>query len=94
LPERRADAPAARACGERPPRDAAYWRDRLGDQDYSAEDRLDTPRFNAALWSGRRAEAAPPAADHRDLRRNRAALLAAYRARHGCAHATRSGERP
>ncbi len=93
LPERRAEEPpATRACGERASRDAAYWRDRLGDQDYSAEDRLDTPRFNAALWSGRRKEAAPPAAGHRDLRRNRAGMLAAYRARQGCA-ALAAGDR-
>ena len=94
VPRRRAgtDRPAA-PCGSLPPRDAAYWRDKLGDQDYSAEDRLDTGRFNTELWRGRKGEASPPPADGRDLRRGRAALLAAFRARHGCAP-QRAGERP
>jgi DNA-binding beta-propeller fold protein YncE len=95
LPERRAEwRSGTRACNERAPRDAAYWRDRLGDQDYSAEDRLDTERFNAVLWRGRRGGVEPHATERRDLRRNRAALLAAYRAGQGCAHAPSSGDRP
>jgi DNA-binding beta-propeller fold protein YncE len=94
LPERRAEASPRRVCGERPPRDAAYWRERLGDQDYSAEDRLDTERFNAALWRGRRGSEAPSGLDRRNLRRNRAALLAAYRSQRGCGAAPSSGERP
>jgi len=93
LPERHAGMPPPRACGERPPRAADYWRDTLGDQDYRSEDRLDTARFNAALWRGRRAEAEPPVGKGGDLRRHRAALLAAYCARHRCA-APSPGERP
>ena len=77
LPPRHAALPLS-GCGAVPPRSAAYWQEQLGDQDYSAEDRLDTERFNAALWRGRRAEPSPPQATGRDLRRDRAALLAAY----------------
>jgi DNA-binding beta-propeller fold protein YncE len=85
VPRRRSQAPATGGCGNLPPRDAAYWRDRLGDQDYRGEDRLDTERFNAELWRGRKAHTALPLAGARDLRHGRQALLAAYRARHGCA---------
>jgi DNA-binding beta-propeller fold protein YncE len=35
-----------------PPRSAAYWSRAMKGQDFSAEDRLDTARFNAALWAG------------------------------------------
>jgi hypothetical protein len=84
LPRRRGEAPASGGCGNLSPHDAAYWRDRLGDQDYSSEDRLDTERFNAELWRGRKAQTPPPPASGRDLRRDRRALLAAFRARHGC----------
>jgi hypothetical protein len=83
VPRPRAAAAPGVDCGALAPRDAAYWRDRLGDQDYTTEDRLDTERFNAELWRGRKADSAPPATG-RDLRRNRAALLAAFRAQHGC----------
>jgi DNA-binding beta-propeller fold protein YncE len=83
LPRRRAALPLRR-CGSLPPRDEAYWQARLGDEDYRAEDRLDTARFNAALWQGRIGAAAPPAPDGRDLRRGRAALLAEWRTQQGC----------
>jgi YVTN family beta-propeller protein len=85
VPRGRSELPASGGCGTLPPRDADYWLARLGDQDYSSEDRLDTERFNAELWRGRKMEAPPPPAGGQDLRRGRPALLAAFRARHGCA---------
>ena len=95
LPAQRAslgDPAPEGGCGALPPRSAAYWREQLGDQDYRAEDRLDTARFNAALWRGRKAGPAPPR-NGRDLRGDRRGLLAAYRAAHGCA-AHSLGEEP
>jgi hypothetical protein len=44
-------------------------------QDFSSEDRLDTPRFNAALWQGLGSGAEPTVRDGRDLRSGRAELL-------------------
>jgi hypothetical protein len=51
----------------------------MAGQDFSQEDRLDTPAFNLALWRGLKGDAPYPAdREGRDLRRGRAALLAAY----------------
>jgi DNA-binding beta-propeller fold protein YncE len=60
-------------------RDAAWWAAAMVGQDFSHEDRLDTPKYNAALWTGLRGDdvAQPPAPDGRDLRKDRPALLAA-----------------
>jgi hypothetical protein len=44
-------------------------------QDFTSEDRLDTPRFNAALWHGLADGPEPQARSGVDLRANRAALL-------------------
>jgi hypothetical protein len=44
-------------------------------QDFSTEDRLDTPRFNSALWAGLGSGPEPVARDGRDLRENRSELL-------------------
>jgi len=53
-------------------------------QDFSAEDRLDTARYNLALWRGLKGDAPYPARrDGRDLSQNRAALLAANGAKCG-----------
>jgi len=64
-------------CRAAPAHDAAYWQAAMAGQDFSAEDRLDTPRFNAALWRGLKGNAAPPEASGRDLRAGRDRLLAA-----------------
>ncbi|HUI54947.1 MAG TPA: beta-propeller fold lactonase family protein [Bryobacteraceae bacterium] len=58
---------------------AEYWQDKLGDEDYSEEDKLDTDRFNQALWKGMMGNKPyPTARDGKDLRQNRQALLAQY----------------
>jgi hypothetical protein len=44
-------------------------------QDFTSEDRLDTPRFNAALWRGLADGPEPQARSGADLRTNRASLL-------------------
>jgi hypothetical protein len=62
---------------ERPRHDAAYWAAKTEGMDFSAEDRLDTPRFNRILWAGLMGEGVPfperPTA--RNLRRHRERLL-------------------
>jgi DNA-binding beta-propeller fold protein YncE len=69
-------APADRDEAQ-PRHDAAYWAARTEGMDFSAEDRLDTPRFNRILWAGLMGDAVPfpdkpkPA----NLRRHRRRLL-------------------
>jgi hypothetical protein len=73
-PETAAEA----ACPAAPPRSADYWAAAMAGQDFSQEDRLDTPRFNRALWRGLKGDAPYPARrDGKDLRADRPALLAA-----------------
>jgi YVTN family beta-propeller protein len=69
--------PAEAACPAAQPRSASYWAAAMQGQDFSQEDRLDTPRFNRALWRGLKPTAPYPVRrDGRDLRRDRGALLA------------------
>lgn len=60
-----------------PRHDAAYWAAKTKDMDFSAEDRLDTPRFNRILWAGLMGEGEPFPENPkpRNLRRHRARLL-------------------
>jgi hypothetical protein len=44
--------PAQTAQAAPPMRSSAWWTKAMQGQDFSAEDRLDTARFNAALWRG------------------------------------------
>jgi len=66
---------------EQPRRDAAYWEAQTQGMDFSAEDRLDTARFNRILWAGLRGEAVPypqsgqGKAKPHNLRRHRRRLL-------------------
>jgi DNA-binding beta-propeller fold protein YncE len=62
----------ASAC---PAPSASYWATAMKGQDFSTEDRLDTPRFNSALWAGLGSGPEPVARDGRDLRENRSELL-------------------
>jgi len=48
-PMRRA---ATRPAGVLPERSAQWWAAAMAGQDFSAEDKLDTAKFNAALWAG------------------------------------------
>jgi DNA-binding beta-propeller fold protein YncE len=57
--------------------DAAYWSEQTKEFDFSAEDKLDSDRFNLVLWNGLKGDDQPYHADRsgRDLRKHRAALL-------------------
>ncbi len=55
--------------------DAAYWAAAMIGQDFSSEDRLDTPAFNSALWRGLGIGPEPSFRDGRDLRRERTNLI-------------------
>jgi hypothetical protein len=44
--------PAEQACIARPRHSAAWWAAAMAGQDFTAEDKLDTARFNRALWRG------------------------------------------
>jgi hypothetical protein len=57
--------------------DAAYWAEKTRGFDFSAEDRLDSDRFNLVLWNGIKGTDQPYPSDRsgRDLRKHRAALL-------------------
>jgi DNA-binding beta-propeller fold protein YncE len=52
LPHPPARQAAARPAGVLPERSAQWWAAAMAGQDFSAEDKLDTARFNAALWAG------------------------------------------
>ena len=54
-----------------PQRSSNWWAAAMKGQDFSKEDRLDTPRFNSALWLGLGNGPEPISRDGRDLRDNR-----------------------
>jgi YVTN family beta-propeller protein len=71
--------PPVRTSCRTPTRSARWWAAAMAGQDFSEEDRLDTPAFNLALWRGLKGDAPYPAVrDGADLRANRARLLAAW----------------
>lgn len=63
-----------------PRRDASYWETVMAGQDFTAEDQLDTPRFNRALWHGLLGSDVPypSVRDGRDLREDRPAQIRAW----------------
>ena len=69
--------PSIYEADSQPRRDAAYWAAKTESMDFSAEDRLDTPRFNRILWAGLKGEAVPfpENPNPRNLRRHRSRLL-------------------
>jgi hypothetical protein len=77
LPATTAFSPAENRAYVQPRHDAAYWAAQTEGMDFSAEDRLDTPRFNRILWAGLMGDAAPfpenPQA--KNLRRHRGRVL-------------------
>jgi hypothetical protein len=85
--------PAADSAYTKPRHDAAYWAAKTEDMDFSAEDRLDTPRFNRILWSGLMGESVPfpehPAP--RNLRRHRDRLLRNFARRKLARHNAEAG---
>jgi hypothetical protein len=64
----------------RPLHDAAYWAAKTEGMDFSAEDRIDTPRFNRILWTGLMGDnvAFPQNPKAANLRRHRGSLLRRY----------------
>ncbi len=58
-----------------PIRSSAFWEAAMKGQDFSKEDRLDTPRFNSALWLGLGRGPEPQVRDAQDLSRDRSRLL-------------------
>jgi len=71
-------ATAEAGCAVHPRRSAAWWTQAMAGQDFSQEDRLNTPAYNHALWRGLRGEAPYPVARNgRDLSHDRDALLKA-----------------
>ena len=74
----RGEFPAGGRGAYEPPRSGAYWAKAMAGQDFSSEDRLDTPRYNRALWRGLKGDGPYPARrDGTNLRKDRPALLAA-----------------
>src|SRR5579859_680976 len=65
------------AAASGPSHNAAYWAEKTRGFDFSAEDKLDSERFNLVLWNGLKGNNQPYPADRsgRDLRKHRAALL-------------------
>jgi DNA-binding beta-propeller fold protein YncE len=65
------------AAAPGPVHDAAYWAEETRGFDFSAEDRLDSDRFNLVLWNGLKGADQPYPVDRsgRDLSKHRAALL-------------------
>ena len=72
-----ANANADEGRYKQPLHDAAYWAAKTGGMDFSAEDRLDTPRFNRILWAGLMGDdvAFPQNPKPANLRRHRRGLL-------------------
>jgi DNA-binding beta-propeller fold protein YncE len=72
--------PAVDSAYTRPRHDAAYWAARTDGMDFSAEDRVDTPRFNRILWAGLMGDAVPfpESSRPRNLRRHRDGLLRGF----------------
>ena len=70
-------SPAETGSYSEPRHDVAYWAAKTEGMDFSAEDRLDTPRFNRILWTGLRGDAVPFPENPkpRNLRRHRRSLL-------------------
>lgn len=79
-PDRFVPAPAT-ACKTR---SAEYWSAAMQGQDFSTEDKLDTPAFNAALWRGLASGPEPVERSGADLSKDRAALLAGMKPGAGC----------
>jgi DNA-binding beta-propeller fold protein YncE len=84
-------SPANDDVNPQPRHDAAYWAARTEDMNFSAEDRIDTPRFNRILWAGLMGDAVPFPENPkpRNLRRHRARLLRHF-AQHKVAAAARA----
>jgi DNA-binding beta-propeller fold protein YncE len=70
-----AGTPAAAHCG-RPERDSTYWQAQTKDMDFSAEDLIDSVKFNHILWEGQNGPTPyPETRSGADLRAERGAML-------------------
>ncbi|HEX9255114.1 MAG TPA: hypothetical protein VF938_06195, partial [Candidatus Angelobacter sp.] len=72
-----APPPQEKAAAPGPRHDATYWAEKTKGFDFSAEDKLDSDRFNLVLWNGLKGDDQPYPSDRsgRDLRKHRPALL-------------------
>jgi DNA-binding beta-propeller fold protein YncE len=73
----KADAASPESAPNTSHRDAAYWAGQTEGFDFSAEDRLDSARFNLVLWKGLKGEDQPYPSDRdgRNLSKDRKRLL-------------------
>jgi hypothetical protein len=78
--EKAANAGANKDRYAQPRHDAVYWAAKTEGMDFSAEDRIDTPRFNRILWAGLMGVdvAFPQDPKRANLRRHRRGLLRRY----------------
>ena len=70
-------APQQSADATCPRRSSKYWSAAMKGQDFSKEDRLDTPRFNSALWQGLGDGPEPTARSGRNFQGDRTKVSAA-----------------
>jgi YVTN family beta-propeller protein len=72
-----ADTEKKPAAWSTPRHDTAYWAEKTAGFDFSAEDKLDSAKFNLILWNGLKGEDQPYPSerDGRDLSKNRKQLL-------------------
>jgi len=65
------------AAWSTPRHDTAYWAEKTAGFDFSAEDKLDSAKFNLILWNGLKGEDQPYPSerDGRDLSKNRKQIL-------------------
>jgi YVTN family beta-propeller protein len=70
-------APKEKAAAPGGGHDSVYWAEKTRGFDFSAEDKLDSERFNLVLWNGLKGndQAYPAGRNGRDLRKHRATLL-------------------
>jgi DNA-binding beta-propeller fold protein YncE len=70
-----------RAGVAKPRHDSAWWTENTAGFDFSAEDKIDSTKYNIILWQGLMGDTAPYPAERsgRDLRKNRKQLLTEYR---------------
>jgi DNA-binding beta-propeller fold protein YncE len=80
LPAPLAGSPAASSL-DAPLHNADYWERQSQGFDFSAEDRIDSDRFNRVLWQGLMGDSVPYPAERSgvDLRQNRERLLEGYK---------------
>ena len=77
VPKAKSNSSGKPVKGASPMHDAAYWSEKTAGFDFSAEDKLDSERFNQVLWNGLKGEDQPypTERDGTDLSKDRKQLL-------------------